>query len=463
MGAVLQDFPRYEWGWCQLLAWVEADQDWSRGKELLATWPGALMDLADLRARRLAVLAAAGIPPSELDAQWDELLQDFPQDLGVHLRRFESLWDRDNTPRAAALLAALERYHPAAPTLLARKVMVCMRQVEPEAAVRTAVAVWTHPDDSDRWASLSAWDTVSKAGWADAATEAISEALRQNYRVQLPALGRMLDRLATEGRKAKGKRLRGAVLLRLRGILVSLDRAPWDAAAHRAMVLKAMAGAGFFPEALGYWRENQDTLARQTVVWQEIGHILTDHRPNEAVAFLAPWRDMPGVEMFIVANYAYVLRTVHRQPGERLDLLRRLLASSRDALATLHHDHTARFLACCYCEAALRLGLQVEFLAAMDAYHAYLEMPAEQAGNAYMPDDYAFAPAVLSRFACLLREASADAVRVKALYLEAAAYAAHDRAHPAWVAATLYRCLRQHSAAGPLLRLRARVGALFSI
>ncbi|MCP4371977.1 MAG: hypothetical protein GY797_28240 [Deltaproteobacteria bacterium] len=84
------------------------------------------------------------------------------------------------------------------------------------------------------------------------------------------------------------------------------------------------------------------------------------------------WREFPGIQMWAVINYLLAvapndsLKTPLEQITEQFE-------SSRDCLQTLAFDHTARYMCCLYCEAALRLGNDEEFSQGVERYRSLLE------------------------------------------------------------------------------------------
>ncbi len=84
------------------------------------------------------------------------------------------------------------------------------------------------------------------------------------------------------------------------------------------------------------------------------------------------WRDLPGVQMWGVTNYLLSVSVNDALSAPR-DRLLEQFESSRDCLQTLAFDHTARYVACLYCEAALRLGKYAEFAEGVERYRTLLE------------------------------------------------------------------------------------------
>src|SRR5579871_5915411 len=81
---------------------------------------------------------------------------------------------------------------------------------------------------------------------------------------------------------------------------------------------------------------------------------------------MSGWRRRKGVAMWMVTNYVVAL------PREKTGLLE-TVATCRDALATLTHDHCARFLVVARAEAQVLLGDTSGFLETWKSQRSYFE------------------------------------------------------------------------------------------
>jgi tetratricopeptide (TPR) repeat protein len=107
MEAAVAAAPWYEWGWLLLADWLEEDQDWQRARELFDRVPDQLAHSLGFRQRRLQILKNAGVDLVRVNAEWNALLRDYPDDEA--LRAARSSWLRDVQPAHAVTEA------PAAP------------------------------------------------------------------------------------------------------------------------------------------------------------------------------------------------------------------------------------------------------------------------------------------------------------------------------------------------------------
>ena len=90
MEAAVTAAPWYGWGWHVIMAWLEEDQDWVGARRLLKDVPAQMSANTAFRQRRLVLLGKAGVEQIVLDAEWDDLLRNFPDDASLHAARSES-------------------------------------------------------------------------------------------------------------------------------------------------------------------------------------------------------------------------------------------------------------------------------------------------------------------------------------------------------------------------------------
>jgi tetratricopeptide (TPR) repeat protein len=109
MAAIVAAAPWYEWGWSMLADWLEEDQDWQRARVLFDRVPDQLAHSLRFRMRRLQILGKAGVDLVRVNAEWNALLRDYPDDEA--LRTARSSWLRDVQPAHAV------REVPAAPSV----------------------------------------------------------------------------------------------------------------------------------------------------------------------------------------------------------------------------------------------------------------------------------------------------------------------------------------------------------
>jgi len=445
MHAALRDYPRYGWGWACLMEWLEEDENWDKVKEILATWPESARDMPQLRAHRLELLGRADEDAAKLDAEWDKLLDDFPQDRNIHLRRHDILWDQERKSDARAVLDNCLRLHGDSSYVLQREAVHLGDKGEKEKTLEVVRKIWIRPHGTESWPDLAACDVLRDHNWTAAGVQLCRSLIEDSYRIGLGAFSRMVRfDLQTNAYRA------GSMLKLLKNV-------PWDAAEYVACVLSTLGDLGHGKAALSYWRANREAWQIETAIWQQVGHILLDQSRRRARAFLADWRNQKGVDMFIVCNYTMALRgsEVEGHLGDRLEEIH---TNSCDALERLEHDWTARYLVLNMCEAALRLGRYDVFLAHMDEYRAYVELEPDDSRH-YMSATYGYMPGILLVFDKLLRLEKPGKGQLAGLEEEMAKQALRSNV-PKWVVADWFACLERVSPGaatfGKRLRWRAR-------
>jgi hypothetical protein len=100
MAATVAEAPWYEWGWMVLADWLEEDRHWERARLLFNRVPDQLSRSVRFRQRRLMLLGKAGVDPVRLNAEWNELIRDDPDNKA--LREARSSWLRQDEPAPSA-------------------------------------------------------------------------------------------------------------------------------------------------------------------------------------------------------------------------------------------------------------------------------------------------------------------------------------------------------------------------
>jgi len=96
----VEDAPWYEWGWDVLMTWLEEDQSWVLARRLLQSVPDQMSTNVRFRQRRLVLLGKAGVDRTVLDAEWEELQRNFPDDTSVQAAKAEYDGASASTERA---------------------------------------------------------------------------------------------------------------------------------------------------------------------------------------------------------------------------------------------------------------------------------------------------------------------------------------------------------------------------
>jgi hypothetical protein len=383
---LLSKFPDYMRAWQVVMDWLEHDENWQKTQALLVDIPSVLHSQLDFRVRRLELLQKADMGASELDVEWDELCREFPENQRLQLSRFDLLVEAERWDQAEHVLLEYERFAPNSSYLLARKVQLLTYRATYDEALRIATAIWILPGDDEVWPEHFSWDVLEDAGYKKELAHAAIDGLLVGKRLRLRVFERLLKHLELvkaklrtpwKDRFANFYQLTTPAnhLIYLR-LMEHLHTVEWDPARHIAMVLDYLDDLKCYRPAIKHCLKYQDSYKTMTPVLQN-ATMLMKRIPNNTYArqvkeWMENWRDLPGIQMWAVANYLLAVKSddSFRTP---LTQLQEQFATSRDCLQTLAFDHTVRFLGSLYCEAALRLGQYQEFVDSVERYRSLLE------------------------------------------------------------------------------------------
>ncbi|MEW6744850.1 MAG: C39 family peptidase [Planctomycetota bacterium] len=371
MAEIVRSTPWYLWGWGQLMEWLVEDKAWDEAVSLLQPCPPECHNETRFRRHRLSVLAAAQRPAEELEREWEQLLRDFPEDVGLHLERYDELWKSGRKAEAGGVLEAIRPLDPESPYVLARHVEVVADRGD-RAAIGGLMKIWFMEVQESSWPARYAWEAVTRAAMGKEAYAAARDRLQGGARPTPQAMYLMAsEAMAREarGRSAARSRLRtwfpGPGARELRQLLAFVDQAPWEAGRLRGIILERMEEIGYERLVTRYGRGHPERVESDPFTWGQVGYALRLRDRKAALAFFGRWREHAGVEMWVVANYVFCLDP----EGDRG--LREIAASCRDALETLPHDCNAKYLAHMCARACVLLEDEDGFRDAWRRYRAY--------------------------------------------------------------------------------------------
>jgi tetratricopeptide (TPR) repeat protein len=347
MAAVLRAAPWYGWGWRVLMDWLVEDEAWERARNLLRVIPPELRTETHFRKQRLLVLAKAGLPPDELDAEWNSLLRDFPEDVPLHLERYDSLRTEDRVSESRELLDVIRPLDPDSPYVLARLAEVLAEQNKKDEAIENLLRVWFAEVEESSWPADHAWEAMRKADLDDEAYRRARRLLDEGSRPTPKALSLMATHAMH--RENAGKKTRqpfwrtwfpGAGAREVLSLLERVDRSVWSEGRYRAELLRHLCDSGYRRSVISYWKKNRTLVEADVGPWSQVGRVLVDlGRKREARDLLSDWRKRSGVAMWAVTNYVLSFSRISRKNSQAV------LSVCTDALVGLPHDHCAKFLA----------------------------------------------------------------------------------------------------------------------
>jgi len=375
MSSTVQAYPWYLWGWSLLVDWLVEDRAWPQARELLSTIPEELRTNPQFQKQRLVVLEKAGLPVGELDAEWSGLLRDFPEEIPLHLHRYDSLRAANRIPEAHAVLNSVSPPDPGNPYYLARLVEVRAQEKNLDQAIAAMQRIFYAEVEGSTWPADYAWEHLKKAQFVDRAYQEARRSLEKQLRPAPQAFfilcSHALEQARTEKKIPQSRWTswfpdRGVKeLLRL---LELADRSPWIEGSYRAKALDRLNGVGHYRLVIKYWRKHRAEVEADVSTWSETGRALASlRRSSEARKLLSSWRGRRGVSMYVVANYVGCLSAVW--PND----LKQIVATCGDALRDLPHDHCARYLAHVKAEACALQGDKRGLRETWDQYRNYFD------------------------------------------------------------------------------------------
>lgn len=376
MAAAVRAYPWYLWGWSLLIDWLGEDKAWEQARELLGKIPEEQHTHPQFRRQRLVVLQDAGLPVNELDAEWNVLLHDFPDELNLYLHRYDLLRTAKRLPEAHAVMNSVRPSDPDNPYYLARLVEVRAEEKKIDEAIAVTQRIFLAEAESSAWPADYAWEALKKAQFVDKAYQqarySMEKLRRPTPRAFFILCSYALEH-ATKTKKVIPQSLwaswfpdRG--VKELLNLLSIADRSAWIDGAYRAKALDRLNSVGHYRLVINYWKKHKREVETDVATWSETGRALVSiKRRGETRKLLSSWRERRGVSMWTVANYVGCLSAL------RTNDLKEIVASSGDALRDLPHDHCARYLAHVKAEACALLGDKKGLRETWDQYRSYFD------------------------------------------------------------------------------------------
>ena len=386
MARVLEAYPWYGWGWSILMGWLEEDGAWDRARQLLEGIPAPMLTNTGFRLRRLWLLQKAKTDVERLDEEWDGLLRDFPEDVPLHVSRYDVLDEARRWKEAGAVIEAIAEVEPNDPVILARRCEALARENKKDAACETALRVCFLPVEEYTWPSERVWEVARDEGFAADLSLRLEQRLLAGERPTVQSVSGLAAYAMRNAKKRRGHLAsrgwfpcRGA--RELTRLVREISGAAWDGSEHRAVIYALLCDYGYGRQVRKLSAATGSAAVTTVREWAQIGRsCLASGRFIEARRWLGTWRERAGVEMWMVANYVVSL------PGSRRNRLEERYNSARDALAGLPHDHCAKYLAHVLAEACALLGRKEAFLETWESQAGYFDGTLGQ-GEFFKPKD----------------------------------------------------------------------------
>jgi predicted Zn-dependent protease len=375
MSTLVEAAPWYLWGWRVLMGWLVEDEAWEKAQNLLGAISPELHTLTQFRRQRLEVLEQAGLATEKLDQEWSSLLHDFPEDVSLHLLRYDSLHRAQRTAEAAVVLDLIRPIDPESPYILARLVEVLAEKQQKEKAVDALLRVFFAETEESTWPATYAWNVVKNARFEEDAYRRARGLLEKKERPTPRALSIMASHAMQRGRSPKRTVqppvrawFPDAGAREVLALLGLVDAVPRIAGRYRAILFRQLSDFGYQQLVVKDWKKHKDGVEADADTWSETARALVAlKRTKQARQFLAQWRERAGVGMWVVANYVMCFSALRKKE------LQEIFSSCRDALAGLPHDHCAKYLVHLEAEACALLGDRNGFLKTWNEHREYFD------------------------------------------------------------------------------------------
>jgi len=381
MTSVVKAAPWYSWGWSIVIGWLEEDLAWERARALLASTPEEMRTNTEFRRNRLSLLAKAGVPAKELDVEWNTLLEDFPEDVPLHLLRHDSLKEAKRFAEAMVVLDSIEPVASHNPYFLARRVETHARASHKEQAISLLLRLFFMEVEENIWPVEHAWESIKNQNWGDAAYLEVLKRMEAGDKPTPRALLVLANHAAGTSEQSSSRRPVPLVkslfppkpARELRRLSRIVSEHPDFGLAYQAILLGKIISIGQQRLAVRYWNLHHEELRESVECWSQLGRALIDlGRKARARALMQDWRQRRGLRMWMISNYILCFSSLsHPQ-------LEELANTCTDALAGLPHDHCAKYLVYRLAEANALLGRRDELRQLWERYRNYFDGKIDQ-------------------------------------------------------------------------------------
>lgn len=325
---LVRERPDYYWGWKLLLEWSAADKRFEPAKSMLKEVPPRLEANAVFGAERLEFLEQAKAPKAQTEEGWQQLIENFPQNREINLRRADRLLEAKRFKDAAQLMERYAGIDPDDAQTLSRLVRVHCALKNNDVALIHAHRLWFEAN-GESWGACE--DSVDALEKANAAGVNLSEVCKRVAAgaLPLPVATRVL---AFKAGKAGVRQplVEFAELIEKR----ALEYGSWDVFTS---VLDGLEEAGESKWVINFSVRQEQLCRDDPQLWMIVGRALRmDGRYAQCAKWFAGWRQRPAVEMWGISNALWSL--VH------LGRYAECLEMGEAALAELEHDHSAPYL-----------------------------------------------------------------------------------------------------------------------
>jgi hypothetical protein len=258
--------------------------------------------------------------------------------------------------------------------LLARLVRVECQEKKYSEALDHALMVCFAATEQSPWPVNQVWDQMRKAGVAQEFSQRLYARLREGARPTRRALVQYAEQiLSRKGSPRAPKWIRLSPLnyatRQITRLLRLVEQSSWMESSYIADLMSALNHNGYERLVLSCWnRMRTKGLESNSDAWAQAGRAMVNQKKKRAGRELMQgWRKRTGIGMWVLANYLLCIPRLRRVDLEEV------IATCRDALAELPHDHCARYLAYMEAEACALAGDKPGLTTVWDKYTRHFE------------------------------------------------------------------------------------------
>ena len=231
------------------------------------------------------------------------------------------------------------------------------------------------PPNTLVWPVNRVWEVFGAAKKDESLAEGFRARLNQGAQPTRGALRRYAEYLVEgEGHTLLATKLvrqtrLNPVTRKIISLMNAIDSSSWRGEFHAA-ALFAILNEHKYPRLVArFWKRMCDRrLDCDSETWAQSGLAMVNrHQYRMGRDLLRDWRTRRGVPMWSLANYVQCLSRFRRRELEEV------IATCRDSLADLPHDHCAHYLACMQAEALALVGDKEGLLVVWQDRRAYFD------------------------------------------------------------------------------------------
>ena len=283
------------------------------------------------------------------------------------------------------MIDAIHRFDPDDLYILARQVELLARESDKKPAIDAALQVCFGAVEESTWPADKVWDVAQEKEFADELLQAFQLRVDNGERPMPHGFQRMVSHMMHKETKRTLQSwwatfYPGEGARKFPRLLQQFARDDNDDSIYRGAIYRLLCDYGYYRLALRLFAKHQPSRL-SAEEWAQIGRAYSGaEQRKKGREFMRDWRERPGVEMWLVANYISCLSRPNReQLAERW-------SSCHDALAGLPHDHCAKYIAHLEAEAAALRRDHVSLLDCWKTQRQYFDEVVER-GEFFAPKD----------------------------------------------------------------------------